>query len=230
MTNQDSTYPATNGNDKEPANPLKSTTTGTVITMTFSGNVTLEAIAIINTNLSVNATLANGNGYSQSIVSPSRTSDGQPVNGWRDMRTDANTTDDVWTLTISGNSANVAIGEILLISDLFELGWLYGVEFAASHPAITITTFYGSKTMYDTGVRVRRANGTVNLESDRSALQTLWQATKGQVLPFLLVPEKAVNDAWCVRFSEAEFLWTMQGPTQTDMPMVLEELSNGLPL
>jgi hypothetical protein len=231
MTNQDSTYPATKGNDKDPALPLKSTTTSTVITITFSGNVVLQAIALINHNLvGATCTLANAAGYSQTITIPARTSDGQCVNAWRDMRTDANTTDDIWTLTITGASANVAIGEILLVTTLNELNWRYGVEFASTHPVIQLTTFYRSRLTYDTGIRVRRASGVLRKETDKATLLSLWQQTKGPVLPFLLIPELANNDAWMVRFTEDEFEWTPQGPLATDASVVVEELSSGLVL
>ncbi len=231
MTNQDGTYPATYGNDKDPANPLKSTTTSTVITITFSGNVVLQAIALINHNLvGATCTLANAAGYSQTITIPARTSDGQCVNAWRDMRLDANTTDDIWTLTITGASANVAIGEIVLVTTLSELNWRYGVEFASIHPAIQLTTFYQSKVTYDTGIRVRRASGQLKKDTDKATLLSLWQQTKGPVLPFLLIPELANNDAWMVRFAEQELEWHPQAPLATDVSVVVEELSSGLPL
>ena len=231
MTNENATYPATNGNDKDPADPLKATTTSTVITITFSGNVVLQAIALINHNLvGSTCTLANAAGYSQTITIPARTSDGQCVNAWRDMRTDANTTDDIWTLTITGASANVAIGEIVLVTTLNELNWRYGVEFAAIHPAIQLTTFYRSRLTYDTGIRIRRASGQLRKETDKATLLSIWQQAKGPVLPFLLIPELANNDAWMVRFTDDEFQWSPQAPLATNADVVLEELSSGLVL
>lgn len=236
MTNENATYPATNGNDLLAEKPLKATTTSTVITMTHSGNVTAAGFAIINHNLvGATVTLANPAGYSQTITIPARTSDGQCVNAFRDMRSDANRTDDVWTLTITGASANVAIGELVMVSSLRDLNWIWGngngPELDYEHPHKSPgVTFYGKKIRYDTGVRIRSARGTIKRDTDRSTLLSLAQSSKGQITPWLFVPDVAVNDAWWVCLSEDSFRYVRQMQNVSGASIAFREESMGLVL
>jgi hypothetical protein len=235
MTSPDVFYPATNLQGYDPANPTKATNTATVITITCSGSKTPEGFAIINHNLfGASVTLANGAGLSESITIPARTSDGQCVNAWHDLRLAANRTASVFTLSITGASANVAIGRLCLVTTMRELPWMgegVGVGYGATWPVRELRTFYGSSMMYDTGIRVRSARGQTVQETDRVMLMTLAQSAKGVNIPFLFVPDEDVNDAWYVRLSQStvDGLLRVDGVI-ADQSIGVTEVSMGLPL
>lgn len=237
MTNADATFPAANGTDLDPGNVLKASTTSTVITLTHGASVTAQGFAIINHNLAgATVTLANTAAYSQTITIPARTADGQCVNAWRDMRTDPNTSAAVWTLTITGASANVAIGELVMVTSLRRVGWIVSVggtaaDFRFTWPKRILRTFYGARLVYDTGTRVRSAAGQTLTETDRAMFLAITQSAKGASVPFLFIPDSVVNDAWWVVIPDAsEIGWTFQTSTILEMSFALEELPSGLPL
>jgi hypothetical protein len=241
MTNENATYPATKGNNLDPADPLKATATSTVITITLSGSTTLKGFALINTNLAgATCTLTNTASYSQVITTPARTADGNCVHGWRDMRSDANPTATVWTLTITGASANVAIGEIVAVTNLRDLNWRWqtgGPELAHAWDAIIHRTFYGSRLKYNKRILIRSGRGTAVRDTDRSTLLGLAQACQsssydnanGEV-PFLFIPDSAVNDAWFVHLTDSSLRWIKVQQNSSDTSIDLTEVSSGLVL
>jgi hypothetical protein len=230
MTSQDAAYPATNGNDRDPGKPLKSSGATTTITATWSGNKTIQAWAVINHNRpSTNVAIANAAGYSQNLALPARSADLLNVNGFRDTRADANTTDDIWTLGIATGTGNAAIGEIVAVETLSALNWRYGVSFSSRRPVkVSGRTFYGALLQYDTAVLLRTARGIVIKESDRQLIFALWQTTRGNTLPFLFIPEITINDPWLVRFGAETVEWVRNAPNVSNMTIVLEEVANGL--
>lgn len=233
MTSEDPAYPAINGNNRNPIDPLKATATSTVITMTFPSNITLDGILIANHNLVGSAaTLSNlaGTPYSQALTIPARTADGQCTNIWRDTRTDSNRTDEVWKLTITGASANVAIGEIALVTSLVELPWRPGARFGEDHPDFAITTEMESILRYDSGIRIRWARGPLVLDTDRAVIYALWQALKGRNVPFVFVPDLAVNDGWYVHMERPTIEWARTAPGLSPHEFGVRELSMGLVL
>lgn len=231
MTNEDLNYPATNGNNKMPWDPLKSTTVNTVITLTFSGDVTLEAFSIIHHNL-VGATvdLANGVGFLQPIVIPARTSRGRCVNPWLDMRGLANTTDDVWTLTVAGALANVSIGEIVAVGTLSDLPLVVNEppEFGERELVEIITTSYGVRRKLEYHTRMRHARGRLVEDVDQATVYALWQTVGGVTDPFLFIPDVDINDAWLAEFDSDTVQWSRSTPNVHPMSIGLTEVSGGL--
>jgi hypothetical protein len=226
MTNQDAAYPATNGNDRDPSKPLKATGNSTVITLGAVG--ALEGFAIIHHNLfGATVTLAAGGGFSQAMTIPANTADGQPVNPWLDLRDAAGRTGS-WTLTITGASANVWIGELVGVTDLQPMPLLLNVEFAKRHPIIKHTTFYHHDLKYDRGIRYGRATGSLIDDDDRQLVLDLWDATRGPLYPFLFIPDVDVNRAWLAEFSDEEMAWTRGGPDYGDLRVVIKETVSGL--
>jgi hypothetical protein len=240
MTNADTDYPAANGNDADPGKPLKATTTGTVITITFTGDKALKAVALINTSNLTGATitLANPAGLSQAITYPARTGDGQAVHPWIDLRSVANATDDVWTITISGAAADVAIGEIVAVTSLRQLNWRWGgtsgPDLSFKWPTIRHKTFAGSKLVYRRGTRQRSARGVCERETDRASLLILHQMSQhpsyandqGEI-PFLFIPDAAVNDAWYVALDEDEMRWIRQMQNRSETAIAFTEVNCG---
>ena len=236
QTNANSAYPASNAKDLDPGTPAKATTTATTFTLTLAGSTTLEAILIANHNLvGATVTLTNTASYSQAITIPARTADGQCVNAWRDMRSDANRTATVWTLTITGASANVSIGEIALLTTLRAVPWITtvggGATFASTWPKRGPgRTFYGHRLLYDTGTRHRMAEGQCETEAAKATFLALIQSAKGASLPFFFVPDRSVNDAWLAQIPDASTIaWEVQhAGVITGIRFGIEEVPMGL--
>ena len=228
MSNEDADYPATNGNDHDPANPLMATGGSTVITMSGLGSFPITFFEIVNHNLT-SATLANSAGLSQAITIPPRTSAGYCVNAAIDLRLIANTTAATWTLTAT-SAGTLGIGE-LAGGPAAELNWRLdgSIVIEEDYPHDSITTFYQAKTKYKKGVRIRRARGLVNRESDRAVLEAIDRFSEGGLYPFLLWPDTNVNDA-LYGYRVEPYSWSPRGPNETGMPISFEEASMSLPL
>ena len=175
-TNENASYPATNLQNYDPADPFKATTTSTTITVTHS-SAARKAVAFINHNLA-GATVTVGG---VSVTIPSRTADGQCVNAYKVLDLGAGTST---SIVITGASANVAIGRIVLVSAIADLYWLYGLETYRRHPVNSIRTFGESENIYDKGLSIWGGRGLVNRETNRSTIEGLWAAAKGRVLPW----------------------------------------------
>jgi hypothetical protein len=221
-TNEDADYPIENAQDYNPANPFKATTTSTTITVTHSSSAR-KAVAFINHNL-VGATVTVGG---VSVTIPSRTLDGQCVNAWKLLDLGAGTST---SIVITGASANVQIGRICLVSALTDMPWLYGLEMYRRHPVSAIRTFGESEHIYDKGLSIWGARGLVNRESSRSAIEGLWASAKGRNIPWLLIPDQAVNEAHYVRFVTDAQSYRRIIPNATEMPIEVEAVSMGLVL
>jgi hypothetical protein len=221
-TNEDADYPIENAQDYNPANPFKATTTSTTITVTHSSSAR-KAVAFINHNL-VGATVTVGG---VSVTIPSRTLDGQCVNAWKLLDLGAGTST---SIVISGASANVQIGRICLVSALTDMPWLYGLEMYRRHPVSAIRTFGESEHVYDKGLSIWGARGLVNREASRSAIEGLWASAKGRNIPWLIIPDQAVNEAHYVRFVADAQNYRRVIPNATEMPIEVEEVSMGLVL
>jgi hypothetical protein len=212
-TNEDSDYPVERlqvDDQDSPVFPFKSTTTGTVITIALpTGSGTPDGIAIIHHNLAgAPVTLANGVGFSEVIAIPPRTRSGLQPNVWFDMREMPNRNADEWTLTITGNSVNVAIGRIVLVGQ----DALAHAPFLVKTPTVRperlttrLRTTFGHELVYDKGVRQRAMSGRTITDDHRVILENAWEAAAGTVTPFLLVPQHDENDAWWVRFKAFEY-------------------------
>jgi hypothetical protein len=221
-TNEDADYPIENAQDYNPANPFKATTTSTTITVTHSSSAR-KAVAFINHNL-VGATVTVGG---VSVTIPSRTLDGQCVNAWKLLDLGAGTST---SIVITGASANVQIGRICLVSALTDMPWLYGLEMYRRHPVSAIRTFGESEHVYDKGLSIWGARGLVNREASRSAIEGLWASAKGRNIPWLIIPDQAVNEAHYVRFVADAQNYRRVIPNATEMPIEVEEVSMGLVL
>lgn len=218
MTNQDADYPATNGNNRNPADPLKATTTSSTISFTSTA---LQALAIINHNLST-ASL-NGN----AITIPARLADGQSVGAWIDLRTIGGSFS---SLAVT-SSSNVAIGEVVGVATLVEVYWRPdgSLTFEEDWPFDEITTFYQSRISYEKGIRLRRAIGTCMRDADRDSLRSVALGTKGGLYPFLLIPEQNKNDALYV-YRTNPYNFSPTGPNSSNMTLEVREASSSLTL
>jgi hypothetical protein len=232
MTNANASYPASNVKDDDPALPAKATATATTFTIALAGPApsTPDAFAIINHNLAgATVTLGTPSGFSQVITIPARTRSGLCVNALLDMRALSNRTSVDWTLTITGASAFVAIGRLVLVTTLRTLGLRPGLSVNPQRLAADpLRTFYGSEFRYDKAIRMREVAGELVSDTDRVTIETAHDAAKGSVLPFLFTPDIAVNDAWWVQFQSLTY--TRQAPNVSPARCTAREVSMGLVL
>lgn len=223
MTNEDADYPAENLGDGNPANVAKSTTTSTTITITTASSSVVVA-ALINTN----AETATVNGASVTI--PTAELDEQRLHGWLDRRTAALGPTTTWTIALSRASGVVWIGAIPLLTAVSELNLKYGLEQGRRRPGdIQIQTRLGSIVRHGSQIRTRWAKGVVDLIENEATLKQLEASAKGAILPFLFIPDEAVNDAWLVSFAANDFRWSYPDYDVRPIPLAFEELSGGPP-
>jgi hypothetical protein len=229
-------YPAANLVNRNPAKPGKATGVAITYRFTWSGNQIIRAIAIINHNLDgATVTLSNAAGVNQALTIPDNTTGLYPhcVNPWRDLSEDwtvGQRTDDIWDLAITGGAlGNVAIGEVCFLTDLNELHLIWGAKLSPSHLNITHKTFGGSSLKYNKRILINGAAGRVDLDTDRDLMSQLDHESAGTIVPFVFIPHEDENEAWYVQ-NTGEFSKAYANPGITEMPFVVEEVSEGPPL
>ena len=222
-------FPLVNLYDLNPAKPFKATSGGCTITFTYGGATTLQAIAIILHNL-VGATVAltnNAGMASQAITIPANSADGLSVDPFKDLRAVASNSATVWTLTITGASANVAIGEVLLCASLRQFEVAREVTRGDRIPAKRDVTSFGVTLVYPLGVRNHRVAALTLLETERANLLTLFHGALGERRGFLVIPDLLVNDAYYMRFASDDFPWVHLTDEKTDLTMAFEDVGRG---
>lgn len=226
-------FPAAFLVDLRPDKPAKLTGTSGTYRFTFSGNQILEGVVIAGHNLAgAVVTLTCAAGVNQVIAIPANVG-GQPVTAWIDLResfTEAQRTDDIWDLAITGASAAIGIGEVLLLTNLRELDWIWGPTITPEYDTVQHRTFGRARILYDKRILVHRMRGQVNLEADYSDLRALHAEARGPVNVFVIIPDEDTNEAFLMAFTPTGFSWSPTDPGITQMPMELEQVSNGPPL
>lgn len=222
MTNEDPAYPATNLLTGDPADVAKSTTTTTTITVT-TASLAAILIALINTN----ATSATINGFAVTI--PSADPDGQRKHPWLDRRSSPITAT-TWTIVLTVSSGVVWLGRPVILPTVYDLYLKYGLQLGRLRPGdITMRTRLGGVSRHGAQIRIRTALGQVDHEDQQDLLEQLEASAKGSVLPFLFIPDEAVNDAWWVTFKENDFSVAYPNIDVREIAFAVEELSIGPP-
>jgi hypothetical protein len=220
MTSSDSEYPVDNIKVHDPAIVAKATGTSSTITVGTT-SITPVGVAIINHNWT--ALTLNGT----NVPLASRTSGGLVVNSWLDMRGLGFGTSTTWNFAAT-SSGQLTIGRLVLLEDIHILNWLVnGLQFEEQQPNITIPTFYQAKIKYERGIRIRSWKGVSRKDADRTALLDLWAAAKGQIDPWLLIPDASVNDALWVQFKNDKISEGVLEHSVSDLVIEVEELGMG---
>lgn len=229
--NEDAAYPIENVADRNPALVYKAGATSAIITINGVANATIEGFCIFNHNLAgATVTLTNTVGYSQVISIPARRSSGAVVHAWRDCRLDANRTDDDWTLTITGASANIQIGRLYLVETWYELPHQWEIAWDDERVVVPpYETFNRHKVIYDTLVNIRSASGTVVSHAAYLELYDLFHAAKGIITPWPMIPDQSENNPLYVQFLEPKFKWKRTAPVYTPVELAISEASCGAP-
>jgi len=227
----DSAHPLTNLNS--PYAHLLSKTTGT--SATYRGTIAstaLKGVAFINcgaglAGLTV-AVTNNGAMPSQNLVIPSVYPDGVQLNAFLDLRA-VTTAGTQWNFAITGASANISVGKILLIRDLDEIQVLWSVGVKERKPTIIHRTDYDVALGYRKAVRFRQWRVQIGRESQRAAWTTLRRGSEGPTQPFLWVPDYTVNDPAYAWFPEPEWEHLRHTPLHTPFTDQIEECNPGAP-
>jgi hypothetical protein len=238
----DPAYPPANLIDPNPAKPAKLTTTSGAFVLDFGVPVEIAAAAVLYHNLdhdtdvtlAWNASDAWGSpAGDQLLIVPGKTEDDWTVSPWIDLGDPMSAR--YWRLTIGDASPNpdpIVVGRLVLLSTLrtIDTDVRWGEEEAEEHGLIELPTALGVETIYALGGKRRRFAGELTLSNPTAAeFIALTRHAHGRVLPWLLIPDASVNDAWIVRFDENRWSRVREVPDINNFPFRVQELSRGLP-
>jgi hypothetical protein len=222
-----SSFPVTNLGDLKPYKPFKATGTAATVRGTFGGSKTLAGVAFIMHNAAgTTVTISSGAGAITTLVFPANTADGLPVNAYKVFAGLSNLSSTTFDFAFTGLSANVAIGEILLIETVRTMSVTWDVKRGRTHLLDAQQTEYGVPLIYELGVRERTFDGRVVLESERTAMEELYDNARGASRAWWLVPDSTVNDCLYARFSKP-LSSKLEGPRFTPTDIEVEEIGLG---
>ena len=235
-TNINSLYPLSNSQGNDPADTTKSTSITTVISMVFPSDITPVAYMVANTN-ATSISLSNGAGMTaQAITIPSRTGDGQILNGWKNMIGVSSATDDVWTLTLPKSGSEVLeFGRVCIVTSLYNAGVIWG---SGQGPKIGIerpgqvenVTRLGTVWRAQSGVQFRTFSGQVRRTTHLANFQALEALANGSGTGFMFIPDFQANEAWFARLTDqSRYAWQRQSEHVATFGLDIAELCMGAP-
>lgn len=235
-----------------PSRPSKLLTTAGYWELSYASAITVVAAALIYHNFDegLPVTLEGGGGSPAGftidipIPAPHVSSLGVGFTGWTVspwVEFDSPQTFDLWRLSVNDvNSYPCQVGRLMLLTTLRTLGRdvRYGVDEMEEFRYIEHPTELGIPTMYDLGGKERGFAGEFALnDTQAQELIDLHRSAHGRIMPWLLIPDANVNDAWLVRFEENR--WNRMRETlviedgiesfHNIMPYKVREVSRGLP-
>jgi hypothetical protein len=241
-----SDYPVAGLVDSNPGVPSKLSGTSGWWVMDFGGAQRVDLVALVMTNLDpglanvrVQAHTANSWGAPSmdvAVTIPARRLDGTPTNvpvvligrsgysasGYR-----------YWRLNFAtANSVGISIGEFPMYATygLLPYGLAPGAVRASRRRRVKHETDGGELLAYDLGVTQRSVRGEVQFKDTAKADVDAWlEASKGDLRPFLVVPNTDVADAWWVTHASEELPQTRIVLGMNSMPLDLVEVGAGIP-
>jgi hypothetical protein len=244
-SDEDSEYPAeqiiapTNtGHRNLPSRPAKLSATSGYWELTFASDITVVAVAVIYHNFDegLDVTIEAGAGsplsFSQAITIPAKLNDSDDwtLSPWVEL--DSPQTFDTWRLSVNeANSQNPQVGRLLLLTSLrqIETDVRYGVEEQESRWILEHRTEADVELLTDMFNVRRRFSGDFGYRPDETAaLRALYRDARNRVLPWLLIPDEDVNDAWFVRFEDPFYSQVRETIGFNTHPYRVRELSRGL--
>jgi hypothetical protein len=201
----DSTYPVANVKTLDPSLVAKTVSAGSAtLTAALGGGATaLEGVVLINTNLRGRTlTLTNGAGLSVARVVPSP-EDGLGVNVYWDLR-GVSSASASWSIAITGATAPIAIGTLVLVSawTLLRVRWEW--ELGDVFPVIEHRSSYGARFQYQIPVRTRTYTALAFDAAQRNLVRQIAREAHGSIVPFPLVPDYEDDAVLLVQFIPAE--------------------------
>lgn len=226
--------PTNTGHLNLPSRPAKLVTSSGYWELTFAAPVSIQVAALIyhNFDAGLDVTLEPSGGTPIPITIPSRWENGWWPSPFEQFEPQ---TASVWRLSINAaNSVLPQIGRLILLGsggfrDLTnDVRW--GVEEIEDQGQIEHMTEGGVETLYELFGPRRSFVGEFALENDTATtLITLYRSARNRIVPWLLIPDIDVNDAWFVRFSDTSWSRTREIINHNIFPFRVRELSRGLP-
>lgn len=240
-SDEDPEYPATNliaptntGHLNLPSRPAKLLTYEGYWELVFDAPVTIQAIHLVypNFDADLDVTLEPDGGTPIQLDIPSRWENGWWPSPWQEFDPQSS---DRWRLSINEpNSLLLQVGRILLYGSggFRDIGRdvMWGAEEVEDQGQIEHTTEAGVETLYELFGPRRSFVGQLGLrESQTADLIALHRTARNRILPWTLIPDVDVNDAWFVRFLEPQWSRTREMIEHNIFPFRVQELSRGLP-
>jgi hypothetical protein len=223
--------PSNTGHRNLPSRPAKLTAYQGYWELTFAAPISVGAYHIVypNFDAGLDVTLEPDGGTPIPVICPALFENGWWKSPWAEF--DAQSSD-TWRLSINAaNSLLPQVGRLLLYANLRQMAndVLWGdVEDEDLRP-IEHRTEGGVEILYEMGGPRRSFDGQFGLKNATTPeLVTLHRSARNRILPWTLIPDEDVNDAWFVRFVETR--WTRnRAITDHDLlPFRVQELSRGL--
>lgn len=227
-------YPVSQIATLNPAKGFKANQTTATVRATFGASQVLVGVAIVNHNLDgASVTITSGSGLSQTIaIEPNSGGQNSPTIKDFSSALLAQRTSTTFDIAVVSNVlGNVAIGEVLLLTAIRDLRWIWGLKFRPKRLVTRHTTFGGTHLQYDKRIRVLVMSGKIQLKTEETAMRTLEDEARGEVQPWLVWPERLTsNRVHFVKFVPGTFDWSPQSIGSTEITIEAEEMSQGPPL
>lgn len=237
----DADFPLTQATDGTPSTPCRFTTTSGSVIFDLGAACQVDLCAVIGHNLDGTVTLQGNSSNawgapSVSVALPAVTQDGDGYwpNRWVDLSVAVPTAGDrtlrYWRLVVTGNTANLSLGEVWLATRRqLAINYSWGYRVVQSAPSVVHRTDAGVTFAYSYGTRMRALEGELEAtDAVVDALAALWVAARGRARSFLVVPEGDTGEAWQVRCAEDSLPRTQEFDDHAIVPVTFEELSRGL--
>jgi hypothetical protein len=225
-----SAFPLANLNDVRADYVAKLTgTSGTFKAVIAS--TALQAVGFVNCNRpGATITVTNNAAMpSQNLLIASAPSDNIGIGGILDIRT-ATTAATEWSFAVPVGTGNVAVGKILLISNLRQFLIRSRPKFRDTSPYIDQRTSSGTALGYPKGTRYRGLEFQLMRESERSAYEALRRGSVGPSQPCVVWPKPTVNDFLYGFFPPQTWEHERDSERVTTWTDELEEMNPGVSL
>ena len=239
-TTEDSTYPATNLHDHNPAKPAKLTGSSGTFVWDFGTATRIDWATFGPHNLAGGSALLQGNAtnswggpsFTHTFTIPANFADRQSRHPWMDLTGLSGYTTGgyrYWRLSVATTSAPVAIGEVWLAGQKRLVTNLkMGATDRRMRPLVEHRTDYGIATLYGLGVLLRALEGIwFNTDAKAADLLDLWFDANGREAMFPVVADQSGTEALFVRFSSGIDL-EQQEPGLTSIRVTMDEVGRGL--
>jgi hypothetical protein len=157
----------------------------------------VDTVVVHNHTVDAAKTIAISGGVSVNLTGPAIPPNGVRFNPFGYVASPQTT--NTITVTISGNSIDIIIGEILAgrRRELGTYGVLahHGIRYlhSAERPDSKLTALAG----HDDGVEQRAIDCEVMCDlTGKTMIEDFWRATRGNTRPGVLIPFGSINDAW----------------------------------
>jgi hypothetical protein len=225
-----SAFPLTNLNDVR-ADYVSKTTAQTCTYKAAIASTALQAVAFVNCNRpGVNITVTNNNAMaSQNLAIPAAPSDNIGISGILDLRA-VTTAATEWSFAVPTGSGNVAVGKILLISNLRQFLIRSRPKFRDTSPKILKRSSSGTALGYPKGVRYRGLEFQLMRESERAGYELLRRGSVGPSQPCIVWPNPSINDFLYAFFPPDSWQHERESEPVTTWTDEVEEMNPGVSL